>query len=170
MWVQSHVDRVADIRGAGQWVELLHHIDRQVNCAEGETTAVIVALYETGLCGTSVGDSVAWIVGESIDELTENQKRRPFVGTGKAEPIGFEREGFAGTLMLASDGLANYAERRKIVETLRMEDMTLACEQLVNLVRLKSGALWDDVGIVLCRRGEVRKKCEMEETKAFVIE
>jgi len=57
---------------------------------DGETTAVVVDVRTIGIAGASVGDSRAVIVKDgTISELTANQKRKPFIGTGMAEPIGF---------------------------------------------------------------------------------
>jgi serine/threonine protein phosphatase PrpC len=153
MWVRAHTDRTNDIREPSQWVELLARLDQQISCADGESTGVVVALFENGLCGASVGDSIAWAVTlGTIDDLTCNQVRKPLLGSGRARPVAFDRPGFDGSLLLASDGLANYTTRQKIAETLKLEDGDQACRNLVNLVRLKSGALPDDVGVILCRR------------------
>jgi hypothetical protein len=153
IWVRAHVDRVNDLGEARRWAELLAHVDRQISFAEGETTGVVVAAWDRGLAGASVGDSVGWVVSDSgIDELTGSQMRKPLLGSGRAVPIGFERAGLSGTLLLATDGLVNYAKRDGIRKALSgAGELEGICRILANMVRLKSGALPDDVGVAVLR-------------------
>lgn len=123
----------------------------------GETTAVVVAIGPMEIVGASVGDSIGWLVGKAgaADDLSEGQLVKPLIGSGGAKPIGFTRaRPAAGTLLLASDGLAKYAKAEVIVEALRtMTSLNDAPSTLVDLVRMKSGTLQDDVGIVIARWG-----------------
>jgi len=59
--------------------------------------------------------------------------------------------GGAGQLLLASDGLVNYAPMRRIVELTRDGEWDGLAARLCELVRLRSGALPDDVAVVLAR-------------------
>ena len=153
MWARAHSTQTKDLRSTAQWGALLEKVDRQINFDNGQTTGVVVALVENGLVGASVGDSSAWLIGESgFDDLTADQVRKPLLGTGAARPVVFERNAFGGTLLLGSDGLIKYVPPARICEIARLPDLQEAVKSLVNLVRLKSGALQDDVAVVLCRR------------------
>ena len=56
----------------------------------GESTVVVVDVRADSICGASVGDSQAWIVnGADITDLTARQHRKPLLGSGEAEPVGF---------------------------------------------------------------------------------
>ncbi len=58
---------------------------RQIDCriGDGETTAVVLEMFERSECRASVGDSRAVIVkGGTMCELTANQKRKPLMCTG----------------------------------------------------------------------------------------
>lgn len=116
----------------------------------GESTA-IVCVIEDGrfVGGCSVGDSEALLVtAGSVVDLTRDQRRKPLLGSGKVAPQPFfvRREG--GTLLLGSDGLFKYAPRDKIVACIRSAPFAELLDQLVDLVRLPSGARSDDVGLV----------------------
>jgi serine/threonine protein phosphatase PrpC len=133
------------------WVEMLSQIDCRIGM--GESTAVIVDVSLSGLCGASVGDSQAWLIldGE-LDNLTSGQVRKPLLGTGEARPIGFSRESFAGLLIVATDGFCNYVKRPELVRKTAGAELCEVPRKLLEMVRLKSGELWDDVGIVACRK------------------
>jgi len=55
------------------------------------------------------------------------------------------------TLLLATDGLLKYGRRDRIAVLARGADLQAAVLQLAELPRLRSGALPDDVGVILCR-------------------
>ena len=151
--VRAHTDSMADIRDADQWATLLRRIDGQISDGGGQATAVVAAVFDDGVAGASVGDSAAWLIeGTGHVDLTSGQVRKPLVGSGRARPVGFHRGGFEGTLLLASDGLVRYASPVRICQVAGQADMNLAVGELVDLVRLKSGALRDDVAVILCRR------------------
>jgi serine/threonine protein phosphatase PrpC len=153
--VRLHADGLTDIRPATQWVSLLMRIDRDLSASidGGQTTAVIVALSDDGLAGASVGDSSAWIIHDSgYADVTACQVRKPLLGSGMATVVPFElNQVLAGTLLVASDGLIKYAPAGRICETAR-GDLREAAARLIDLVRLRSGALQDDVAMVLGRR------------------
>ena len=134
---------------------LLGGLDQEMadHGAYGETTGIVVTLAESGIIGASVGDSGAWIVSPAgVDDLTANQRRKPFVGSGRAVPIGFSRKGFAGTLLVASDGLLKYTSQECIASAAQGTDLDGCCRNLVALVRYPSGALPDDISILLARK------------------
>jgi serine/threonine protein phosphatase PrpC len=123
----------------------------QTLCGVGQTTAVVALVKPTGISGASVGDSAAWFIGpDEVVDLTGNQERFR-LGSGVARPTSFNLRPQPGTLLMASDGLFNYAPSDWICEAARGANMDQAADALVSLVRLKSGALQDDVGIVLAR-------------------
>jgi hypothetical protein len=57
-----------------------------------------------------------------------------------------------GLLIVATDGFCNYVKRTQMIKVIPYEDFVTLPQRLVSLVRLRSGALNDDVGIVVCRR------------------
>jgi serine/threonine protein phosphatase PrpC len=118
----------------------------------GETTAVVATVTARGVVGASVGDSGLWLVGEEgwLD-LTQGQPGKPFLGTGAARPVPFAARFPLGTLLAATDGLLKYAGPEQIAALARGADLNGAARELVDLVRLRSGALQDDVAVVLCR-------------------
>jgi PPM family protein phosphatase len=118
----------------------------------GETTCVLVAVSAGSIVGASVGDSGAWIISESgVDNITAHQWRKPFVGSGRANPVGFQRDSLKGTLLVASDGLLKYASEERIAKAVLGPDLNQALRELVGLVRYPSGALPDDLSILLAR-------------------
>jgi hypothetical protein len=58
---------------------------------------------------------------------------------------------WGGTLLVASDGLLRYAKLADIARLAAGADLDAAARGLVELVRLSSGALPDDVAMVLGR-------------------
>lgn len=133
---------------------LLHELDVALcdDAAAGETTCVVVVVTPLLVVGASVGDSGAWIVNSaSIDDLTQDQVRKPFLGTGASVVVGFSRATSEGTLILASDGLLKYTSRGAIAEASRELNLDEAAKKLIALVRYPSGALPDDVAVALCR-------------------
>lgn len=131
---------------------LLHEIDLAV-CSDrsaGETTGVVVGIRAGILVGASVGDSGAWLLSsDRVEDLTKRQSRKPFLGTGAALPVGFGPLAFSGRLLIASDGLLKYAPRPEIVAAALAREMSPAADQLLDAARLPSGALHDDVAILL---------------------
>lgn len=108
----------------------------------GETTAVLACVEGRRVYGVSVGDSEAWIVGEAgIRSLTEHQVRKPLLGCGRVSLVGFEGwVGLGERLVVGSDGLFAYGARDRICEA-----AALGAEALVDVPRLRSGAVPDDV-------------------------
>jgi serine/threonine protein phosphatase PrpC len=146
------VDRVAAVAShAFDWTQLLAELDH-AQIGYGQTTAVVLWVTREKIIGASAGDSGAWLIrGDAVEELTAAQHRKPLIGDGavvtaiEAGPIG------TGTLLVASDGLLRYAQREDIVRIARGSDLAAAARALVELVRLPSGQLPDDVSVVLCR-------------------
>lgn len=145
--VKSEYSRV---HSAEQWSLALKEIDCRIGA--GESTAVVVDIRPDGICGSSVGDSQAWIISdETIIDLTQDQNRKPLLGSGSASPVSFTHSSLNGLLLVATDGFFNYAKRDTITPTLSQTDFFAIPRVCIEMVRLPSGDLWDDVGIVAAR-------------------
>lgn len=131
---------------------LLRAIDRDLAPRGGEATAVIAIASTSRLVGASVGDSAAWQVRRDGHlDLTSDQVRKPLLGSVSARPVRFDLDDLEGTLVVATDGLFKYAKAKDICEVVRGSHLASVPEGLVRLVRMRSGALRDDVAIVVCR-------------------
>lgn len=90
--------------------------------------------------------------GGLIDDLTEGQHRKRRLGGGRATPVLFETPNLDGVLVIATDGLFNYARPEVIAQVVATHEYLDATAQaLVELVRLPSGSFMDDVAVVLVR-------------------
>ncbi|MHC4985187.1 MAG: protein phosphatase 2C domain-containing protein [Planctomycetota bacterium] len=154
MWAKALVSRGGDLGATATWLDLLTRVDAQLEAAGGgQTTAVVAAVTDSAIVGASVGDSAAWLIGsEGHTNLTAEQVRKPLLGSGRAKPVAFTAGGSDDTLLVATDGLVKYASVDRVCAAARKMNLHTAAAELVDLVRLKSGALPDDVGLALCRR------------------
>jgi len=135
-----------------EWcASLITRIDATPAVSRGQCALVVAVVVENTIVGASAGDCGAWLVTDRIDELTEEQVRKPLVGSGSAVPVAFKADLGKGTLLLASDGLLKYAPRARIAALARGPDLDAVAHHIAELPRLRSGALPDDVGVVLCR-------------------
>jgi len=124
--------------------------------ATGEATAVVAVVDEKSVWGASVGDSGAWLVSPAmVNDLTENQRRKPLLGSGESLPVPFGPTPFVGKLLVASDGLLKYAARETIRAIITARALGDAPKSLVESVRLRSGGFQDDVALILCGRSVV---------------
>ncbi len=124
--------------------------DLEAHVEAGETTGIVVAVNDNELIGASVGDSEAWLVTEQrVIKLTEEQERKPLLGSGHSAPTVFAVPRSPGVLLLASDGLFKYTSEQNIVSTVRAGASEAVLQQCVDLVRLRSGRLQDDLAILL---------------------
>jgi PPM family protein phosphatase len=138
------------IHSADQWSAMLRQMDYRIG--PGESTAVIVDVRPYGIAGASVGDSQAWIIEDGAKtDLTQNQIRKPLLGSGEATPISFGHPPLRGVLLAATDGLFNYAKPEAIIRIASQGDLLTIPKKCLEAVRLPSGDLWDDVGIVAAR-------------------
>jgi len=149
---EAFVDAVGATSPETNWSAMIEAMDSDASrLGHGQTTAVVVTVDPGGITGCSVGDSGAWLVGDEVIDLTDGQVRKPLVGGGcvpfvfHVGPIG------NATLLVASDGLLRYGNQHDIAAIARGPDLATAARNLVELVRLPSGALQDDVAVVLCR-------------------
>ncbi len=133
-------------------VHWLQAIDRMLatSPAGGQCTAIVAVIDGVRIVGASVGDSEAWLVESgSVRDLTEHQHRKPLVGSGRATAIPFAAACVGARLLVASDGLFKYTTRERIVDAVHLSDLNDAIRTLVESVRLRSGALQDDISIAL---------------------
>ncbi|MCB9856828.1 MAG: serine/threonine protein phosphatase [Phycisphaerales bacterium] len=153
------VDAIRQAAGAGgsdigrglYWQDVLLRADRALAAlASGETTAIVVAIMDEHMVGASVGDSQAWLIaGRDVDVLTERQRRKPLIGDGGAMPVAFERVHLGRTLLVGSDGLFNYVPLDRMLQIVASEPVENAPNALIDAARLRSGALQDDIGVVI---------------------
>jgi PPM family protein phosphatase len=117
----------------------------------GETTLVALAVTPRGICGASVGDSVAWLVNSRETRVLTSGQYKGFLGSSISTPVAFQEKKFDGTLMLASDGVSKYSDHEQLEQLAQLPDLHDAAQQIVESVRLPSGAFWDDTTVALCR-------------------
>ena len=89
--------------------------------------------------------------GDQITNLTNNQIRKPLIGSGKAQPSGFTHKPLNGFMIAATDGFFDYAKRDDITRLVNQTEFFQIPRKCIELVRLPSGDMWDDVGVVACR-------------------
>lgn len=151
---QERAPGIRNLNDPRAWQRLLQEIDGALDedTQAGETTAVLLAVTPRGIAGASVGDSEAWLITSTgYTDLTGRQGRKPFLGVGMAFPALFSAPFPAGTLLVATDGLFKYTSPERICEAALDPDLDRAAARLLELVRLRSGALPDDVAMVLGR-------------------
>ncbi len=132
------------------WARCLYEVDQAVVRFGGQCTAVVVEMSQRRIIGASVGDSRAWMLtGTAVIDLTQNQHRKPLLGSDEAMPMGFGPIELSGRLLIATDGLFKYATESEIAKHAMGVSVNDAVGRLVAGLRLRSGALQDDVGIIL---------------------
>ena len=133
--------------GFADWMRALLAVDQLLKhqAQGGETTCVVVDISDGGECrGASVGDSSALMFPASggVRDLTELQSRTR-LGSGQAHPVRFKAQ-LMRQLLLCSDGLTKYMQPADI-----RTRAARGVDALIDGVRLKSGALQDDVAVIL---------------------
>lgn len=149
---------IADVNAAASmehdadaWCQVLRQVDQQIPA--GESTCVVFSVSTRGVAGASVGDSQLWQLQDAeIRNLTEGQIRKPLLGSGDAKPVGFTHSETTGILLASTDGFSNYVRKERLLREYLWHEFATLPRKLVEMVRLPSGALWDDIGIVACRR------------------
>jgi PPM family protein phosphatase len=137
------------------WQSILQEADTRLltHPIAGETTAVIAAISNNIIYGASVGDSGAFLIQQPADfELTAQQQRKPFLGSGIAIPSSYGPIPFYGTLLLATDGLIKYAPMTKIHQIVLNNPIESVAQSLIESIRYPSGNLPDDVSIIVCKK------------------
>lgn len=137
------------------WTTRLLQIDAALasDPGGGQAALVVASVFEDVVVGAAAGDAVAWLIdAKDTRDLTAGTPRKPLLGDGAATPRAFGPVGIgSNTLLLATDGLWKYASRSLIAEHATAASLPDACTRLVDLVRLRSGLLQDDVGAALIR-------------------
>jgi serine/threonine protein phosphatase PrpC len=136
---------------SADWWSVLLELDEELSVRGGQTTAIVAFSDGDRVRGASVGDSEAWLISPAgeLADLTRHQRRKPLVGSGEALPVEFEAELRGGRLLLGSDGLFKYATAERICTLAMRGSVAESADALANCVRLPSGALQDDVAVVL---------------------
>ena len=151
--LMSCVTKLARAAATADWSAALRAFDHDLSTHRdgGQTTGILAFVDEATVRGASVGDSVAWLIPASgqIVDMTAHQRRRPLLGSGEALPVEFEARHQGGRILLASDGLAKYAEARRICAVVAQGTAPDTVDQLVELVRLPAGGFHDDVAVVI---------------------
>jgi len=149
-WVRQNVSVMSN---ADFCVEVLRKIDAAIanDPIAGETTCALAIVTPEEMFGASVGDSGIWLILDTgvHADLTRAQQRKPFIGSGSAGPIPFRHPTQGGTLLFATDGLFKYTTAERIIGTCRDNPPDVAAQRLIELVRYPSGALPDDVTIIV---------------------
>jgi serine/threonine protein phosphatase PrpC len=138
--------------GVDGWAQYLSTIDREMIKGSGLAAAVVSYFHNDGsVVGASVGDCEAWTfpTGSKPRNLTAEQVRKPLLGEGAASPVGFETHVKGCSLLVATDGLWKYLDRARIAKAAATRPLETACDLLVASVRLRSGALQDDVAVAI---------------------
>ena len=144
------------------WKEVLRETDSFLvkESFGGESTGVVAEVRAGMIRGASVGDSGAWLItSEGTTNLTERQMRKPLIGSGNANPKGFGPVPLRGRLLLATDGLLKYVAWNDIADIGSQGTLDDAVQALVTAARLPSGALQDDIAVVLCS-DELARGCD----------
>jgi serine/threonine protein phosphatase PrpC len=151
---QAWIDAVAANPTRADWVGALEELDADSGRrGAGQTTAIVVEVTGDSLRGACVGDSAGWLVVEDeVIDLAEHVPAKPLVGDGCMASEIVSRPFTTGTLLVASDGLVRYADRPRIAAIAHDKHLEAAAKALIELVRLPSGRLPDDVTVVLARR------------------
>jgi serine/threonine protein phosphatase PrpC len=121
----------------------------------GWATAVVVVANAQAVWGASAGDSQAWLIrGDTTLDLTSARHPKPLLGSGEAVPVGFGPLPFLGRLLVATDGLFDYVDPKRIIELAGSDPLQQTAEKLIEAARLPSGGLWNDVAVIVCRLKE----------------
>jgi len=116
----------------------------------GQTTAIFACIAAGHIWGASVGDSSAWMISPSnLVDLTSDQIRKPLAGTGAARPVMFGPRPFFGRLLIGSDGLFKYVSEARIRQLSSTQSLESLPEALVEAARIRSGALHDDIAVIV---------------------
>ena len=135
-----------------QWTKWLS--DRDRSALGGEAAAIAMSITKDGaVSGASVGDCEAWIVQtKGMRQLTAFQERKPLLGSGTTDPRGFTASlSTDDVLVVATDGLWKYMSLEQVRALARSRPIDEALDAIVQGLRFASGALPDDVAVVICK-------------------
>ncbi len=139
--------------GEFYWEQWVQQMDRQLqeDPKTGLSTILVAVVTRNRISGASAGDSeLRVLTDEETQHITKHQHRKPLPGTGKARPVSFEAEHNGESILAATDGFWKYTGTDDVIEK-HNEGGDVTAADFVDLVRLRSGDLRDDVGIVLIK-------------------
>ena len=117
----------------------------------GETTGIVVVVTPEQMFGAKAGDSEGRLYcGNEVKCVTRSERTKPLLGSGNALVSEFATE-MKGMLVVATDGLWKYTKSSDLAEKIKSVAPENLASELVNLPRLRSGALPDDIAVVTCR-------------------
>ena len=123
--------------------------EQAMYCLGGQAACIILEIANHTIQGASVGDSECWwLVDGGFVDLTAGQTHKPLLGDG-AMPVAFGPFPAVGRLLLATDGLFNYADIDHMIEIASGSDIEEAARRLADLPRLPNGEWPDDLGLIL---------------------
>jgi serine/threonine protein phosphatase PrpC len=136
------------------WKRCGKAVDRTVmeDRTAGFTTWIGAGVKPGIVSGASSGDSSAYVIGKAaVTNLTENQRKNPPVGSGKAIFVPFSTRLTVGDIFLAvSDGIWKYLwdeEIQRICRATELERIPSVLRQRV--AELYRGSLPDDIAIIV---------------------
>lgn len=134
---------------------LVRELDTKLLCERntGNTTFVAVVIRPNQIYGVSVGDSRCWHYTEHYQlELTAQQYRVPFLGTGQAVPVAFGPFASEGLLLVSSDGLFDELRQPAIDEiVLSSTNVDDIPKRLFARLTPNEKTLSDDISIIACQ-------------------
>lgn len=155
-FVRTWAQRDPSLGSSESWARCLYELDELLvkSSHAGQTTLVIACIVNGVVHGSAVGDSVVWLVRpDAVIDLTSGARPKPLLGSSAAVPFVLAPTPLgSATLLCASDGLWKYAPRERIASGVCRTVLPGSVEQLADLVRLRSGALPDDVAVVIARQ------------------
>ena len=149
-WVKLISNNLTSLNSPADCHSLLLRADLDIanDPVAGETTALVLAIDNAQIFGASAGDSEAYLFNETgAQNLTRGQHRKPFIGSGAADPVPFRFPSPRGVLITATDGLWKYTSLDRIQAELKNPEPETLPDRLADLVRLRSGALQDDIAV-----------------------
>lgn len=147
------LDEAFDLEASASWRDLFEAVDQGlVRDAVGETTGVVVVLGGASELAASAGDSETWRLSAGTFERLTGAGSRARLGSGAARPEVLALEGTVERILVATDGLFRHTPGARIEELVRTARFGAVADALVAAARLPSGALADDVAVLVAER------------------
>jgi hypothetical protein len=120
----------------------------------GETTGIVVALTASKLVGASAGDCEAWVIhSKDVANLTVEAEHPSTARKRSSGAHYFRACGPRGRPPRRERwSIFKYASMQVIARLVRASPISVAAEQLIELVRLPSGKFHDDMAAILVAR------------------
>jgi serine/threonine protein phosphatase PrpC len=131
-------------------------IDKVIAAAPmaGETTAVLLTVAASIVCGASAGDSEAWLVrGGVVHRLTEGQHKKRRLGSGRSAPVAFQISLEPGDVfVVATDGLFGAVDEASLLRCVRRATPAIQVDRLLETALAPPGAV-DDIAVIVGHSG-----------------